>query len=262
MSAERPVNEERPDHLLRNRIAWDAKSVEYREYGRQAWSSDEAFWGVWHIREAEVEAVPPVDGKDVIELGCGTAYWSAWLARRGARPVGIDNSMRQLETAQALQREHKLAFPLIHGDAEHVPLRAGTFDLAFSEYGASLWCDPHVWLAEAARLLRPGGDLVFLRPSVISALCMPDGDNAAGDRLLRAYFGLHRIEWSEDDDSVEFEMPVGEWLRVFTDSGFEIVRLHELRPPADTTRRWRYVPLEWARRWPHEWIWHLRKRRR
>ena len=35
-------------------------------------------------------------GLDVVELGCGTAYFSAWLARRGARPVGFDVTAAQL----------------------------------------------------------------------------------------------------------------------------------------------------------------------
>ena len=91
---------------------------------------------------SELRVLPDVGGQDVIELGCGTAYWSAWLARRGARVTGIDNSARQLETARQLQREHKLEFPLIHGSAEEVPLPDASFDLAFSEYGASIWCDP------------------------------------------------------------------------------------------------------------------------
>ncbi len=249
---------ERHDHVQRNRAAWDRRSTEYRELGRRGWASDDPSWGIWNVRERDVNALPAVAGKDAIELGCGTAYWSAWLARRGARVVAIDNSARQLDTARELQKEHGLPFPLIHGDAERVPLPDASFDLAFSEYGASLWCDPHVWIPEAARLLRAGGDLVFLRPSVIQTLCVPDADAAASDRLLRDYFGMHRVEWS-DDDSVEFELPLGEWIDVFRENGFEIVRLIELRPPDGTTSRFTHVTPEWARRWPTEWIWHLRK---
>ena len=250
---------DRDDYVRRNREAWDDKSAEYRATGIRAWAQAEPTWGVWRVRERDVRAVPDVAGKHVIELGCGTAYWSAWLARRGARMVALDNSPKQLETARMLQREHKLEFPLIHGDAEHVPFLDATFDAAFSEYGASLWCDPYKWIPEAARLLRPGGELVFLRPSVVQTLCMPDDDGVAQDRFQRSYFGLHKVEWS-DDDSVEFEIPIGEWLRVFVTSGFEIVKLTEVHPPADTTATFKHLTLEWARRWPTEWIWHLRKR--
>ena len=46
-----------------------------------------------------------VAGKDVVELGCGTAYFSAWLAKRGARPIGVDVTPAQLESARACMRE-------------------------------------------------------------------------------------------------------------------------------------------------------------
>ena len=128
----------------------------------------------------------------MIELGCGTAYVSAWLARRGARPVGVDLSAKQLETARAMQAEHGLAFPLHHASAEDVPLPDAGFDLAVSEYGASLWCDPDAWVAEAARLLRPGGLLVFLTNSLIATLCSPD-TGPAGERLVRDQRGLRAV---------------------------------------------------------------------
>jgi SAM-dependent methyltransferase len=257
MRAVKPVS---GDHVAKNRAAWDAQSVEYRAAGIRAWAQDEPTWGVWRIPERDLQAVPAVSGRLVIELGCGTAYWSAWLMRRGARMVALDNSPKQLATAQMLQREHKLAFPLIHGDAEHVPLPDETFDVAFSEYGASLWCDPYVWLPEAARLLKPGGELVFMRSSIIQSLCMPDDDGVIQDTFQRDYFGLHRLEWS-DDGSVEFEIPLSAWLHVFGTSGFEIVRLTEVQPPADCRHTYKHHRLDWARRWPTEWIWHLRKRR-
>ena len=72
-----------------------------------------------------------------MELGSGSAYVSAWLARRGARPVGVDVSARQLGTARRMQDEFGLRFPLIQGDAERVSLDAGCADLVISEYGAS-----------------------------------------------------------------------------------------------------------------------------
>jgi SAM-dependent methyltransferase len=115
--------------------------------------------------------------------------------------------------------EFGLEFPLLHGNAEEVPLPDQGFDLAISEYGASIWCDPDRWIPEAARLLRPGGRLIFLVNGVLLMLCSPDeGEVPAGDRLLRLYFGMHRFDWP-DDDSVEFHLPHGEMVALLRRSG-------------------------------------------
>src|ERR671919_3177481 len=124
-------------------------------------------------------------GMDVVELGCGTAYFSAWLARRGARPTGVDITENQLATARAMQAEHGLEFPLIHASAEDVPLPNACADLVLSEYGASLWCEPEAWVSEAARLLRPAGHLVFLTNSVLVTLTAPSDGSPNGDAFVR-----------------------------------------------------------------------------
>ena len=128
---------ELPDHVRHNREKWDRWAAGYVEAGEELWAAVEPTWGIWNAAEKAVGMFPDdLAGKDAIELGCGTAYVSAWLARRGARPVGIDNSAAQLETARRLQKEHGLEFPLHHGNAEEVPCADGSFDFAISEYGA------------------------------------------------------------------------------------------------------------------------------
>ncbi len=250
-----------PDYARRNRAQWDGWAAEYATAGREQWAAAEPTWGVWNVPEAQVRMLPDdLDGRDAIELGCGTAYVSAWLARAGARPVGIDNSQAQLDTARDLQREHGLDFELIHGNAERVPKPDASFDFAISEYGASIWCDPFKWIPEAARLLRPGGRLVFLVNAPLHMICMPDElDVPATDRLLRPYFGMHRFEWS-DDESVEFHLPHGERIALLRASGFEIEELVEVRPPEGSTTRHTYATLAWARAWPTEEVWKVRKR--
>ncbi|MDB5057611.1 MAG: Methyltransferase type 11 [Chloroflexi bacterium] len=247
------------EHVLRNRAAWNIMARDYVEPGRRNWQ-EEPSWGIWGIPETDVHLLPDVAGLDVIELGCGTAYVSAWLTRRGARAVGIDNSPVQLETARAMQAEFGLSFPLIHGDAEHIALPDEGFDLAISEYGASIWCDPYRWIPEAARLLRPGGQLIFLVNGTILMLCAPDEDGVpAEDRMIRDYFGMHRFEWPEDS-SVEFHLGYGDWIRLLRRNGFEVENLIELRAPEGATTRYPYVTPQWARRWPSEEVWIARKR--
>ena len=251
---------ELPDYVRRNRAHWDVLAAQYVEPAERAWAREEPAWGIWHTPESRLHVLPDdVAGRDAIELGCGTAYVSAWLARRGARVVGVDNSAAQLETARRLQREHGLAFPLIHGNAERVPYPDASFDLAISEYGACLWADPYRWVPEAARLLRPGGELIFLVNSALLTLCVPDEDLVpAGERLLRPAFGMHRVEWPSDA-SVEFHLSHGDWLRLLRRSGFEVEDLIEIQAPEGTAPLFPIVTAEWARQWPSEEIWKARK---
>jgi SAM-dependent methyltransferase len=248
------------DHVALNRAAWDELAAEHEEPGRRHWSSQDPTWGIWGVPETQVNMLPDVRGLDTIELGCGTAYVSAWLARRGARPVGLDNSRAQLTNARRFQREFGLEFPLIHANAEAVPLADGSFDLAISEYGACLWCDPYRWIPEAARLLRRGGRLIFLTNTPLSVLCMneTEAEGPAGDRLLRDYFGMHRFEWA-DDPAIEFHLGHGDLVRLLRSNGFDVEDLIEIQPPASSQTRYPYISLEWARRWPCEEIWKARK---
>jgi len=249
------------NHVLTNRARWDAEARNWVEAGHQNWGKSEPEWGVWQVPEKELQVMPDVRGLDVVELGCGTAYQSAWLARRGARVVGIDNSRLQLASARRFQREFGLDFPLIHADAEAVPLASASFDLAISEYGAAIWCDPYRWIPEAARLLRPGGRLIFLGNSVLLMLTMPDleADGPASERLIRDYFGMHRFTWP-DDPGIEFHLGYGDWIRLFRANGFEVEDLIEVRPSEDSTTRHPQATLEWSRRWPCEEIWKVRKK--
>lgn len=252
---------ELPEHVRRNRALWDDWAAKYAEAGERGWAQAAPDWGIWSVGEEQAQMIPAdIAGADVIELGCGTAYVSSWLARRGARVVGIDNSEAQLATARRLQGLHGLDFPLLHGNAEAVSYPDASFDFAISEYGACLWADPYRWIPEASRLLRPGGRLHFLVNSMLMILCTPAEDGvAATDRMLRPAFGLHRVEWPTDP-GVEFHLTHGNWIRLLRANGFEIEDLVELRPPERATTRYPFVTLEWARQWPCEEIWKVRKK--
>ena len=118
-------------------------------------------WGLWRIPEAELHILGEVAGKDILELGCGAARWSIALAQRGARPVGLDLSSRQLQHARQLMQGAGVDFPLIEANAEDVPLPDTSFDIVFCDWGAMTFCDPYWTVPEAARLLRPDGLFAF-----------------------------------------------------------------------------------------------------
>ena len=174
------------DDAARNRGAWTKANAEYTDGKALSSWNDEPRWGIWRIPDAELGVLGDVGGLDAVELGCGTAYVSAWLARAGARPVGVDITPAQLETARRCMQETGIEFPLVEADGGATGLPDASADLVISEYGASIWADPYRWIPEAARLLRDDGLLVFLRNSTLSILCGPDM-GAVGEQLVRPH---------------------------------------------------------------------------
>ena len=251
-----------PDYVAVNREAWTRANRDHtdaRAHG--AWSQREIAWGVWQVPESEVGVLPDVEGMDVVELGCGTAYFGAWLARRGARVVGADITPAQLATARRLEAEFSLGLQFIEANAEETGLPDASFDLALSEYGASIWCDPYKWIPEAARLLRPGGLLVFLRNSTLAVLCQT-ADDGPVETLQRPQRGLHRLVWT-DPDEIEFQLGHGDWISLLSANGFEIEELHELYAPESAVDHdYYHSSAEWSKKWPSEEIWRARLRPR
>ena len=243
-----------------NRALWTLVNAEHTDARAEVvWAAPEITWGLFGIPEPDVGALGDVSGLDVIELGCGTAYFSGWLARRGARPIGIDLTPAQLETARRCQRKFGVEFPLIEADAAAVPLADNSFDVAVSEYGASVWCDPERWVREAARLLRPGGRLVFLTNSVLATLCVPEEAGEAEERLLRPQRDFNRVHWP--GGGIEFHPGHGDWIRILRANGFVVEALHELYAPAaaEDPDYYEISSAHWAARWPAEDLWVARR---
>ena len=245
--------------LALNRALWSVVNEEYTDrHAPAAWAAAEITWGLFKVPERDLGVLGDVAGLDIIELGCGTSYFSAWLARRGARPVGVDLTRSQLDTARRCQQHFGIEFPLIEANAEHVPVRDRAFDLVVSEYGASVWCDPARWVPEAARLLRPGGRLVFLTNSVVATLCVPEEEGPAQERLLRPQKRMNCLRWP--GGGVEFHPAHGDWIRILAASGFAVEALHELYASHDAEPAEYYdiASPQWAAQWPIEDLWTAR----
>ena len=255
------VDDSRPAltaHETRNRESWDAYSDEYQDrHGDQLARSGGLAWGTYQIPEATLQVLDDVSGKDILEFGCGAAQWSIALAKRGGRVVGIDLSERQLEHARRLVDAAGVEVRLVHASAEAVPLPDASFDIVFCDHGAMTFADPYRTVPEAARLLRPGGLFAFSHGSAIADLVWPVGKEHMGDRLLVDYFDLRTIE---DEGEVTFQLPYGTWIRLFRSNGFIVEDLIEPRPAEGAVSSYRDPEdVAWARRWPAESIWRLRK---
>ena len=106
-----------PAHDLEiNRALWTLVNAEFTDaHAASAWATPDITWGLFEVPEQESGALGDVAGLDVIELGCGTAYFSAWLARRGARSVGVDLTAAQLDTACRCQQQFGVDVPAHRG---------------------------------------------------------------------------------------------------------------------------------------------------
>jgi len=256
------MNDQPPKYLQGNVDAWQDKAAQYVVAAEQAWASDQPYWGIWRIPESSASLLPAdMSGLTAIELGCGTAYISAWMCRRGAKVVAIDPTPSQLATARRLQREHQLDFDIELGFAESVSYPDESFDFAISEYGAALWADPYLWIPEAARLLKRGGKLVFLTNSALAVMCEQEfeADGPTGTQLLRPYFGMHKSNWPDCPGETEFHLTHGDWIALLCDNGFLVERLLEIQAPPDARSNFAWADAEWATRWPTEEVWIARK---
>src|SRR3954453_8023953 len=113
-----------------NRALWAVMNERFTDAAADdMWSRPDPVWGIFAVPEQSIGVLGSVDGLDVVELACGTAYFSAGLARAGARTVAVDLSHEQLMTARKLQDRLGPVFPLVQGDGEQVPLASGRYDL-------------------------------------------------------------------------------------------------------------------------------------
>jgi SAM-dependent methyltransferase len=247
------------DHERANRELWNRQSDEYQAGHGVPISAAPDAWGSWRIPESELQLLPPVRSLDVLELGCGGGQWTGWLAEQGARVTGIDISEKQLEHARSLIDRKGLRARLVPGSAESLPFEAGSFDLIISDHGAMSWADPARTVPEAARVLRPGGQLIFCATSVLMTIVAWDEDSGPADRLERDYFDLNAVIES-DQGAVTFSRPHGEWIRLFRENGLAVEALVEPRPGPQAVSTFYPAPtVEWARRWPAEMIWVVRR---
>jgi ubiquinone/menaquinone biosynthesis C-methylase UbiE len=100
-----------------------------------------------------------VEGKDVLDVGCGQAIDVVGFARAGAHVTGVDLTPRHVELARAHVAALGLEATIVEGDAEHLPFPGESFDWVSSNGVLHHTPDMPAALREIRRVLRPGGTL-------------------------------------------------------------------------------------------------------
>jgi SAM-dependent methyltransferase len=243
----------------KNRAFWNSISDAYQAAHGARLTAEALAWGVWRIPESQLDILGEVQGRDILELGCGAAQWTLALSQRAARAVGLDLSDQQLSRALALSKTGNASagIQLVQGDAENLPFRAGSFDIVFCDHGATVFATPEHTVAEASRVLRPNGLFCFCMSTPIRDICFDPVVDAVTSQLTIGYFGLSEFQ---DGASVEYQLPYGAWIRLFRRCGFTVEDLVELQAPAQAATTYTdFVSAGWAQKWPAEHIWKLKK---
>lgn len=249
--------------VRKNRNHWNETSDAYQATHGPALAEQPLAWGVWRISEAELGVLGDrgaLAGRDVLELGCGAAQWTAALAAGGARILGVDLAEQQLAHARRHLEAAGVRAGLVQGDAGQLPFRDASFDVVFCDHGAMSFAEPRRTVPEAARILRPDGTFAFCMSTPIRDACWDEASDRITRELSRSYFDLDVLE---DADSSCYQLPYGAWIRLFRGCGLVVEDLLELRPPPGAATTYSdYVGADWARHWPADHIWKLRKERR
>jgi ubiquinone/menaquinone biosynthesis C-methylase UbiE len=247
------------DHVARNRTFWDADADAYQAAHGDDLAARPLAWGAWRRPEDELHVLGDLRGRDVLELGCGGAQWSVALARSGVPVTGVDISRAQLAHARDNAHAAAVRVPFVVGNAERLPFRDGAFDVVFCDHGAMSFCDPTRSLPEVARVLRAGGLLAFSATHPLVYLTWDDEKHRQTRKLHLDHAELGCLDFG--DGTVDWVVPIGRWIDLLHEAGFEIDQLLELVAPPDATTTYAdFVPTRWAQRWPAEVIWRARRR--
>jgi SAM-dependent methyltransferase len=238
------------ESVAANAAWWDADADDYHaEHGEFLGVAD-FVWCPERLREADARLLGDVAGRDVLEVGSGSAPCARWLAAQGARVTAFDLSAGMLRYAAAANEATGIDVPLVRANAERLPFASGSFDIACSAFGAVPFvADLAGTFREVARVLRPGGSWVFAVTHPMRWI-FPDDPGPNGLRVTGSYFDrTPYVEVDADGHAtyVEYHRTLGDFVRALTGAGFTLLELVEPEWPDGHADEWgQWSPLRGA----------------
>jgi SAM-dependent methyltransferase len=236
-----------------NRRWWDADADSYHAEHGEFLGATDFVWCPEGLREADAELLGPrteLAGRTILEVGSGSAMCSRWLLAAGARPVAFDVSAGMLRHGIPEAERTGLVVPLVQADAQLMPFRDDSFDIAFTAFGAVPFvADSASVMREAARVLHPGGRWVFATTHP-TRWAFPDSPGPDGLTATMSYFDRRpyvEFDGAGEATYVEHHRTFGDRIRELADAGFRVLDVIEPEWPPGLTSEWgQWSPLRGA----------------
>jgi SAM-dependent methyltransferase len=213
-----------------SRSWWDRDADAYQAEHGDFLGEVDFLWCPEGLRESDAHLLGDVAGKRVLEVGSGAASCSRWLATQGAQAVALDLSGGMLRHAATQAPDSGVRVALLQADAMSLPVRDGSFDIAFTAFGAIPFVnDSARVMREVSRALAPGGRWVFSVTHPMRWIFLDD-PGEGGLVAIHSYFDRRPyVEYGEDGAPtyVEQHRTLGDRVRELVAAGFRLDDLIE-----------------------------------
>ncbi len=131
---------------------WDQSAGDWDKVAQQG------KYRTYLIEGAMTELFPDISGKSVLDAGCGNGYFTEWLSKRGTDATGFDGSKELVELARKTYPALKFE---THDLLQPIPVGGSVYDIVLANMLLMHLANVSVFIGEAYRLLKPGGQFVF-----------------------------------------------------------------------------------------------------
>ncbi len=192
--------------------------------------TDVASYGADIPTEASLRLLGNLEGKRVLDLGCGAGHAAVSFARQGAKVLAVDPSTAQLDAARDAAERAEVRIELIHaGPAELAFVRADAIDAVWSAMALAEVPDLDRVFRQVHRVLKPEAPLVFSLPHPAFAMFDPTAELPL--HVRRAYHDRAPLRWPRgDEDVVDHPRTIAEVFTGLVRANFRVDTILEPQP--------------------------------
>ena len=206
-------------------------------------STDTAVYGADIPTEAQLKLLGTLEGKRVLDLGCGAGHASVAFARQGAKVIAVDPSNAQLDRAREAADAAEVKVELQQAElADLAFVRADAIDVAFSAFALAEVVDLDRVFRQVHRVLKPECPLVFSLPHPAFSMFSPTAEQPLA--VHRRYHDPSLVTWYHgDDEVVDHPKTVSSVFTSLTRANFRVDAILEPEVPDEALRSHSWADL-------------------